>query len=110
MLLRALGWLHEGLHALALRLIGRRALGSGTAHIDIPADLTTAQFIFVAGLPALVFLVGMAAALLVVIHAPPLAAKLGGLIAAALFAFAASGALGDVQLILVRLLRERPGE
>lgn len=54
-LLTLFGWPHELLHLLALRLVGRAPLAITKTHIDIPDDLTKAQYVFVAGLPALVF-------------------------------------------------------
>ena len=60
-LVRIFGWPHELLHVLALRLIGRQPRMVQQTHVDIPDDLSTSQFVFVAGLPALTF--GLAAAI-----------------------------------------------
>ena len=66
---RIFGPPHELLHVLAL-LIGRRPTAISWTHVDIPDDLTTRQYVFVAGLPALVFWSATALALLVY-HTPP---------------------------------------
>jgi hypothetical protein len=97
------GWLHEGLHALALRLVGRRALSRGIAHIDIPADLPRRQFVFVAGLPACVFGTVWGGAMLALLHADDWLTRLGALALAALSFFAVLGTIGDIQLIVLRL-------
>jgi hypothetical protein len=102
-LLRLYGPPHEALHVLALWLIGRRALTWTNRYVDIPPDLTTRQYVFVAGLPALVFwgvaLVGLvllvSAANLVVVVLAMLLLLLGGL--------GGFGTLGDIQLIWERV-------
>ena len=99
------GWPHEMLHVLALRLIGRRAQTVAHTHVDIPADLGRGEFVFVAGLPALVFwpLSGIAAQQL--LAAQGLGAALFWLVCAALLLPAAAGTLGDLMLIALRLRR-----
>ena len=60
---------HELLHVLALMLIGRRAVKFAQDHVIVPSDLTTAQYVFVAALPAIVFFGCMAAGMLFLLHA-----------------------------------------
>ena len=102
---RIYGTPHEMLHVLALALIGRRALHVGQDHVVIPGDLTTGQYVFVAGLPALVFFVALALGALGLLNAqtPGQAGIAVGVIIAA--GFAAAGTFGDVQLILMRLMQ-----
>jgi hypothetical protein len=105
--LAIVGWPHEGLHALALRLIGRRARRITKTHIDIPDDLSTGQFIFVAGLPALIFwgLAGGAAWWL--LQTTVWWQSLAALVFTLVFSLAGIGTLGDLHLIVTRLLDER---
>lgn len=105
-LMRLYGWPHERLHALALRLIGRRAHEIGAAHIDIPADLTTREFVFVAGLPALVFCgaTGLGAVLLLDAATGPV--TLAGLLLVIGGGPGVFGTLGDLHLIGERLFSE----
>jgi hypothetical protein len=100
---RIYGTPHELLHVLALALIGRRALHVGQDHIIIPNDLTTGQYVFVAGLPALVFFTILALGTLGLLNAqtPGQAGAAAAVIIAS--GFAAAGTIGDVQLILLRL-------
>lgn len=102
---RIYGTPHELLHVLALVLIGRRALHVGQDHVIIPDDLTTGQYFFVAGLPALVFFVALALGGIGLLNArtPAQAGIAVGVILAA--GFAAAGTLGDVQLILMKLMQ-----
>jgi hypothetical protein len=104
--LRFFGPPHEALHVLALWLIGRRAVSFTSTYVDIPDDLTTRQYIWVAGLPALVFwgLAGLGALLL--INAPTLLQGVGGFVLLSLSTLAGLGTFGDIQLILLRLMEE----
>lgn len=108
LLTRIFGPPHEALHLLALWLIGRRALAVSWTHVDIPDDLTTRQYVFVAGLPALVFWSAAALALLAAINAPDAGRLLLALAGAFVFGLAAYGTLGDLHLILLRLMEDRP--
>lgn len=107
MLARLYGWPHEMLHVLALRLVGRRAQAAAHTHVDIPADLGRAQFVFVAGLPALVFWPLAAVGLRQLLAAPDLPGALLWMVYGALLFPAAAGTLGDLALIAMRL---RSGE
>jgi hypothetical protein len=100
---RIYGTPHELLHVLALEMIGRRALHRAQDHIIIPDDLTTRQYVFVAGLPALVFFTALALGALGLINAQT--PGQAGVAAAVIIAsgFAAAGTVGDIQLILLRL-------
>lgn len=100
---RIYGTPHELLHVLALALIGRRALHVAQDHVDIPDDLTTGQYVFVAGLPALVFFTALALGTLGLLNAQ--SPQQAGVAAAVIIAsgFAAAGTIGDVNLILARL-------
>jgi hypothetical protein len=102
-LYRIFGPPHELLHVLALLLVGRRPKAVGYKHVDIPDDLSTRAYVFVAGLPALVF---WGAALISAIKLAT-ATSVGELILTfAVFSVAALaglGTLGDIQLIFKRL-------
>lgn|GEM_PF-575843 len=104
---RIFGWPHELLHALALLLIGRRPVGIAQTHIDIPDDLTTAQFVFVAGLPALVFWGIAAVAALALLNAPSILHGVLWLLIGGVAALAAFGTVGDLTLIAARLIEAR---
>lgn len=110
MLVRLFGWPHELLHMLALWLIGRRPEAITQVHVDIPDDLSTRQYIFVAGLPALIFWIAMAASVLLLLNAPDLLQVAVGVVLTAIFSLAALGTVGDLHLIVVRLLEEQQGE
>ncbi len=98
---------HELLHVLALRLIGRKPVFVGGDHVIVPNDLTTGQYVFVAGLPALVFMGILALAAVALLNAPT-PSHAGVAFAVVLAAgFGAAGTLGDVQLILLRLMQGR---
>lgn len=105
-LARLYGWPHERLHWLALRLLGRRAQAVTATHVDIPADLGRTAFVFVAGLPALVFwpLTGLGAQRLLTAQDP--GALLFWLLFTALLLPAAAGTFGDLALIALRLRRD----
>jgi hypothetical protein len=98
---------HELLHVLALVLIGRRAVKYAQDHVIIPPDLTTWQYVFVAGLPALVFFACTAAGALLLLNArTPAQAGVGvGVILAA--GFGAAGTFGDLQLIMLKLSQRK---
>ena len=102
-LFRIFGPPHELLHVLALFLIGRRPKAISYKHVDIPDDLSTPAYIFVAGLPALVF---WGAALLAAIKLAT-ANTFGEIVVAfVLFSVAVMaglGTLGDIQLIIKKL-------
>lgn len=96
---------HELLHVLALLLMGRKPVFVGGDHVVIPGDLTTAQYVFVAGLPALVFFGITAAATLGLLNAPT-PSHAGVAVAVILAAgFGAAGTVGDLQLIVARLMQ-----
>jgi hypothetical protein len=88
-----LGIPHELLHVLALVLIGRRPHGIGLTHVDVPDDLSTGQYIFVAA-----FLLMNASSVLSAIAGL-------GLVLAGMLGMA--GGAGDIQLIQLRLARDR---
>lgn len=107
LLTRIFGPPHELLHVLALLLVGRRPTAVSWTHVDIPDDLTTRQYVFVAGLPALVFWSAAALALLAAINAPDTGRLLLALAGTFIFGLAAYGTLGDIHLILLRLEEDR---
>jgi hypothetical protein len=94
---------HEFLHVLALLLIGRRPKTIGYRHVDIPDDLGKWSYIFVAGLPALVFW-GMALIAGIKLGS---AATFGEVIITfvvfSVAALAGLGTVGDIQLIIKRI-------
>ncbi|MFQ3567903.1 MAG: hypothetical protein SNJ59_13005 [Aggregatilineales bacterium] len=106
LLLRIFGPPHEALHWLALRLIGRRPARVTGRHIDLPPDLTTRQYIFVAGLPAFVFLLIGALGLLGAILSATVVQATLGLLAAGLGMIGLASSAGDLQLIAERLASE----
>lgn len=102
-LYRIFGPPHEFLHVLALFLIGRRPKTIGYKHVDIPDDLSTRAYVFVAGLPALVF---WGAALIVGIklaNARNIGEVIMTFIVFSVATLAGLGTLGDIQLIMKRL-------
>jgi hypothetical protein len=105
-LLRALGYPHELLHALALLLIGKRALRITRRHVDIPDDLTLRQYLFVAGFPALVFFGGAALAVLGLLNAHTWGQAVLALVMLVLGGLGAASTAGDLQLIALRLQQE----
>jgi uncharacterized membrane protein YwzB len=104
LLLRLYGWPHEALHVLALWLIGRRPEAITSRHVDIPADLSTREYVFVAGFPALAFWSIAAISLRLLLAAPDLAQVALWLIIATLSTGAAFSTFGDLQLIAMRLM------
>ena len=104
--LRVFGWPHELLHALALLLIGRWPKGISKTHVDIPDNLSTWQYVFVAGLPALIFSGGTIMSLIAFLNAPNLAQSVLRLVIMGLFSVAAAGTMGDIALIIQRITAE----
>jgi len=102
-LYRIFGPPHELLHILALLLIGRRPKAVSSRYVDIPNDLSTPAYVFVAGLPALVFWGAALAALLAVVNSQSIGSALIAFVVFTLAAVAGFGTLGDIQLILRRL-------
>src|SRR5262249_215833 len=105
-LTRIFGPPHESLHVLALSLIGRQPKSVGQTHVDIPDDLTTGQYVFVAGLPALVFWLMAVAGIIILVDAANLAALALGWVLLLVGGLAGLGTLGDLQLILTRILED----
>src|SRR5262245_9801967 len=103
LLLRIFGWPHEALHVLALWIIGRRAVKMTRTYVDIPDDLSTPEYVFVAGLPALVFFVGLGVSVQALFSASSLLQVVLWFSVSSLFGLAALGTLGDVLLIAQRL-------
>ena len=96
---------HELLHVLALMIIGRKPVFVGGDHVIIPGDLTTAQYVFVAGLPALVFFGFTALGAIWLLNAPT-PSHAGAAVAVILAAgFGAAGTVGDMQLIMARIMQ-----
>jgi hypothetical protein len=102
-LYRIFGPPHELLHVLALLLVGRRPLAVTWRHVDIPDDLSTGQYVFVAGLPALVFWSVALIGLLTLAKAQSFSEILIGFMVMSLGALAGLGTLIDLQLIAARL-------
>jgi len=112
-LIRIFGPPHESLHVLALYLIGRRPESKSSTYVDIPDDLTTGQYVFVAGLPAFVFWNMAIVGLLILVNAPNLAAIALGMILLLVGGLAGFGTLGDLQLIAERIIEDQnrpPGD
>jgi len=96
---------HEFLHVVALLLIGRRPKTVGYRHVDIPSDLGKWAYIFVAGLPALVF---WGTAIIAGIKLGTSTTFAEVIIAFVIFSvavLAGLGTVGDIQLIIRRLQR-----
>ncbi len=104
LLLRLYGFPHEGLHLLALWLIGRRAVRWSNRHVDVPDDLSAGQYVFVAGLPALAFGLVTGAGGVLLLNAPDAGAALGGVALLVVGGFGLAGTVGDLQRIAARLL------
>lgn len=94
---------HEALHVLALLLIGRRPEAVAARHVDIPADLTRGQFVFVAGLPAFVFVIMAAVGLTGMALAATWGQVALGVVVGIVGMIGVAGTWGDVQLIAARL-------
>ncbi len=102
-LYRIFGPPHELLHVLALILIGRKPVAVTMRHVDIPDDLTTAQYVFVAGLPALVFWGIAVIGLLMLMRGPEFGDWLMGFVVLSLGMLTGFGTLTDLQRIVARL-------
>jgi hypothetical protein len=103
LLYRLFGPPHEALHVLALWLIGRRPRAVSFRHIDIPDDLSTGQYVFVAGLPALVFWSVALIGALRLATAGNFSDLLLGFAVMSLGGLAGLGTYGDLRLIWRRL-------
>ena len=97
---------HELLHVLALALIRRKPLKVATDHVVIPDDLTVGQYVFVAGLPALVFFGCLVFGAVGLIDAKTV--NQAGIAAAVIIASApaVAGTYGDLQLIMLKLAQQ----
>ncbi|MBW4437224.1 MAG: DUF3267 domain-containing protein [Pleurocapsa minor GSE-CHR-MK-17-07R] len=104
---RVIGIPHELLHVLALLLIRRRPTGIGLKHVDVPDDLSTRQYIFVAAFPTLAFLLLAAVGLVLLMNAASVLTALAGIVLVLLGMLGMAGGVGDVQLIQLRLARDR---
>ncbi len=102
-LYRIFGPPHELLHVLALFLIGRRPKAIGYKHVDIPDDLSTRAYVFVAGLPAVVFWGVALVAGIKLANATGIGEVLVTFAVFSIAALAGLGTLGDIQLIIRRL-------
>lgn len=94
---------HELLHVLALILIGRRPKAIGYKHLDIPDDLSTRAYVFVAGLPALVFWGAAVVAGIKLGSAGSFGEAVMAFVIFSVFVMAGLGTIGDIQLIIQRL-------
>ena len=106
-LIRIFGPPHELLHLLALRLIGRRPVAFTWKHVDIPPDLSLGQYVFVAGLPALVFWLVAAIGASLLLNANNFGMVIIGVIMMLLGILGGVGTLGDITLIIARWMEER---
>lgn len=104
------GWPHEALHVLALWLIGRRPRRVNRLYVDIPDDLTTRQYVFVAGLPALVFGLAALLGLLVFVRASTFGEAALGLLVMLVMGVGAAGTVGDLEQIALRLMQARESQ
>lgn len=95
---------HEGLHVLALWLIGRKPERIGRMHVDIPHGLPKWQYIFVAGLPSGVFLIIWAVGIIGLLRAGDFLQIALALLASLFGAFGVAGGMGDLQLIWLRFI------
>jgi hypothetical protein len=103
LLYRLFGPPHEALHVLALWLIGRRPRAVSFRHVDLPDDLSTRQYVFVAGLPALVFWSAALIGALRLAAAANFSDLLLGFAVMSLGGLAGLGTYGDLRLIWRRL-------
>lgn len=106
-LIRVFGPPHELLHVLALLLVGRRPERVTRSHVDIPDNLTTRQYIFVAAFPALVFGGGALLGVAGLLNATTLAQVGLALLVVVVCGLAAAGTVNDIELILLRLQQTR---
>jgi hypothetical protein len=107
LLYRIFGPPHEALHVLALWLIGRRAVAATRRHVDIPDDLSTGQYVFVAGLPALVFWSLTAIGIIGLTSSQSILQVVAAFLLTTVGVGAGLGTLGDIQLIIMRLMEEQ---
>ncbi len=94
---------HELLHVLALLLIGRRPKNIGYRHVDIPDDLSTQAYVFVAGLPALIFWGTAIIAGIKLGGATSFGEVVVSFVVFSVAVLAGLGTVGDIQLIMRRL-------
>jgi hypothetical protein len=106
-LIRIFGWPHEFLHVLALWLTGRRAVQFTQTHVDIPDDLSTGQYVFVAGLPALVFWSAALWGAQALLSARSIGEAALWFGVTGFFGIGVAGTLGDLLLIFERIMTER---
>lgn len=106
-LTRILGFPHELLHLLALRVIGRRAVSWTRTHVDIPDDLTDNQYVFVAGLPALVFVILALLGMYAVATAQTYPQSILAIVVMVFGTLSLSGTAGDLQLIADRFASKK---
>lgn len=102
-LLRIFGPPHEGLHVLALWLVGRRPRRVARTHIDLPDNLTLRQYVFVAGFPAPVFGVGALPAVAGLLNAATPGQTAAAVAALLVFGPALAGTVSDIEQIFLRL-------
>lgn len=102
-LYRLFGPPHEWLHILALRVVGRRPTAVTSRYVDIPDDLSTPAYVFVAGLPALVFWGIALVALIRAANAGHIGQMLIAFLVFSVAALAGLGTIGDIQRIIRRL-------
>ncbi|MEZ4668936.1 MAG: metalloprotease family protein [Anaerolineae bacterium] len=105
-LYRIFGPPHELLHVVALLLIGRRPERVTGRYVDIPDDLSTGQYVFVAGLPALVFWGVTAVGLSHILKGSNFGEIILGFVVMSVGAMAGLGTIGDLQLIAARLIKK----
>lgn len=103
LLYRIFGPPHELLHVLALLLIGRRPARVTARYVDIPDDLTTGQYVFVAGLPALVFWGVGLAGMVQLTSGANFGEVAVGFVVMTVGVLAGLGTIGDLQLIAARV-------
>jgi hypothetical protein len=92
---------------LALWLIGRRAVSVTRTHVDIPDDLTTPQYVFVAGLPAVLFWGAAAVCLQALLSASGIGQAVLWFVLMSVASLAGFGTLGDLLLIVERLVESQ---
>lgn len=103
LLLRLFGPPHEWLHVLALWLVGRRPTRVTVTHVDIPDTLTTRQYVFVAGFPALVFGFGALLSVAGLVNAATFGQAVLGLAGTLVFGLGLAGTVSDIEQISLRL-------
>lgn len=106
LLRRLFGIPHEALHVLALWLIGRRPERVTSTHVDIPGDLSTGRYVFVAIFPTAVFLIIAAMGLVGMASAGSIMQFGVALIAAIVGSIGTVGGMGDLHLITLRLAQD----